>query len=158
MSVSRWPLALVWLYVGCSPGPVCCWWAHVPCFGCSAREFKVGACGLRCVHAVGEVKLEMTSFVVPRGRIKRWWSSIEERFRFNFKVLQTLMNFTLSSLLTPWLFFCKDFFKRVGNCLCKADSSWNLAANYFSLCICLLGFLSTSKEENMLTIVQPKIL
>ena len=33
-------------------------------FGCSAREFQVGTC-VRRVHAVGEVKLEMTSFAVP---------------------------------------------------------------------------------------------
>lgn len=34
-------------------------------FGCSARKFQVETSGVRPVHAVGEVKLAMTSFAVP---------------------------------------------------------------------------------------------
>lgn len=33
--------------------------------GCSARKFQVGTFGVRCMHAVGEIKFKMTSFAVP---------------------------------------------------------------------------------------------
>lgn len=130
-----------------------------PTFGCSARRFQMGTCGTNCVCAVGEVKLEMTGFAFPWGRTKRWWSTLEEGVRFNFKVLQTLMNYALSSPPTPPLFFvlAKTFSKGLETVYVRLESFWNLAANYCSPCTCLLRFLSTSREESMLTIVQLKI-
>lgn len=127
----------------------CDWWGMLGSpwvtSGGSGREWQVRP-GTHGVCAVGKARLELICFAVPWGK-----AQIQ---------LQNLPNFSLhcalSSLPTPPCFFKPRLLKKRWKLF-----MWGLEFLEASCWFCspgtgLLGFLSSSEVENMLTIVQVK--